>query len=257
MEPAMGLAWVEKRQMEREAILRKMRALSAKRVENGCSEHEAMAAADLLARMMDRFGFSRIDLSETGKTSALTMSTWRSPINKNGSLSQVSLAVSEYTDCKVWLSGKGTDAESIVFFGHEEDTLLAVFLMDSFYAAMTSEWAEYRRSMGAVVDPKTGRPKAVVSVKERETFELGMMGRLSGRLREMKVDRNSRVDEPTGRTGNALVVVKTAAVDAGFKQLGITLGKARASRKRLRGSDAYAAGRAAGGRVAITTGIAG
>jgi hypothetical protein len=243
--------------VEREAILRKMRALAAKQVENGCSEAEALSAANLLGRMMDQHGFSQLDLSEKGKASELKTDIWRSPAGKNGSLVYVSNSVAGYCDCKVWLSGKGTASEGIAFFGHEEDTMLASFLMDSFNSAMNSEWAEYRRSMGAVVDPKTGRPKAVVSVKERETFELGMMGRLSGRLREMKVDRNSRVDEPTGRTGNALVVVKTAAVDAGFKQLGITLGKARASRKRLRGSDAYAAGRAAGGRVAITTGIAG
>lgn len=253
----MGLARVEKRQMEREAILRKMRALSSKRVENGCSEHEAMSAADLLARMMDRFGFSQLDLSENGKSSELTTAIWRSPARKNGSLVFVSNSVSEYCDCKVWLSGKGTASEGIAFFGHEEDTMLALFLMDSFNAAMASEWAEYRRSMGAVVDPKTGRPKAVVSTKDRETFEVAMMVRVSGRVREMKADRNVRVDEPTGRTGNALVVVKTAAVNAGFQELGIKLGKARASRKRLRGSDAYAAGRAAGGRVAITTGIAG
>jgi hypothetical protein len=41
----------------------------------------------------------------------------------------------------------------------------------------------------------------------------------------MKADRNIRVDEPTGRTGNALVVVKTAAVNAGFQELGIKLGQ--------------------------------
>jgi hypothetical protein len=64
------------------------------------------------------------------------MNIWRSPTNKNGSLVFVSNSVSEYCDCKVWLSGKGTPAESIAFFGHEEDTLLALFLMDSFKAAM-------------------------------------------------------------------------------------------------------------------------
>jgi hypothetical protein len=234
-----------------------MRALSAKRVENGCSEHEAMSAADLLARMMDRFGFSQLDLSENGKSSELTTGIWRSPTRKNGSLAYVSNSVSEYCDCKVWLSGKGTTSEGIAFFGHEEDTMLASFLMDSFNAAMGSEWEAYRRSMGAVVDPRTGRPKAVVSTKDRQTFEIAMMGRLSSRLRDMKADRNVRVDEPTGHTGRALVVVKTAAVNAGFQELGIRLRKSRATSKRLRGSDAYAAGQAAGARVNITTGIAG
>jgi hypothetical protein len=241
--------------MEREDILRRLRGLNAKRIENGCTEAEATSAAELLARMMDRHCFEQSDLALPGKVSELTTATWR-PAKKLGAMNSVAGAVGLYADCRVWINGRGTHHEAVAFFGHVEDTMLASFLMDSFQSAMGVAWLEYVDKLGAVI--VNGRAKKVANEKERETFEVAMMSRLYYRLGAMKTARNAETYEDgtkPARTGREMVVVKTKTVDEGFAALGMKLRTARASRKKLRGAEAYEAGRSAGDRVNITTGL--
>jgi hypothetical protein len=241
--------------MDREKILSTLRALAAKRVENGCTEAEAMAAATMLARMLDRHGLSQADLKESVRSERIGEAKWKSPArdHKLGALNSVAGAVASYCDCKVWISCRGTQDEAATFFGLEPDTMLATFLMDSFYSAMMAEWHEYRTRRGAVI--VNGRPKALVSAKDQKTFEVGMMSRIYWRLADMKKARNAEVDQSSGRTGNALVVVKSAAVEEAYGKLGVKLKNARQGRTTIRNMDAYRAGSDAGDRVNITTGI--
>ena len=44
--------------LERQAILERMRAIQARTVENGCTEAEAMAAAELLAKLSTKYNLT-------------------------------------------------------------------------------------------------------------------------------------------------------------------------------------------------------
>jgi hypothetical protein len=244
---------------DRQSILDKLRALNAKTIENGCTEAEALAAAEMVARWIDQHGFSQAELEMEDKEEIGTQS-FTPQARKMGNLEMVAGAVAEFCDCKVWRLKhrrhyRDTNPSiSIEFFGHESDALLAQYLMQCFDHARVSEWQTHRKEGGAIIDPSTGRPKPNVSAKHYESFEIGMMSRLHQRLTEMKKARNAQVDEATGRTGTSLVVCKTQDVDRAFAELNMKLGKSRSRGKSVHGS-AYHAGRAAGDRVNITTGV--
>lgn len=225
--------------MDRESILRRLRGLAAKTTGNGCTEEEALAAAEMVASLLDRYGFDQADLGLIEKEEIKEYPLTECGA-KIGSLMGVVKAVANYCDMKVWKS-----SGQVVFFGRETDGLLAKHLMSSFQNAMLLGWFSYRRSLEAAATPRA-----------KESYEIGMMGRLSTRLNQMKGARSAKVDEQTGRTGQSLVLVKTVDVDAAFKALGWKLKPARRTKGKSVEGNAYVAGQSAGDNVNITTGIA-
>jgi hypothetical protein len=82
-----------------------------------------------------------------------------------------------------------------------------------------------------------------------------MRSRLRSRLAEIKAERNRSVDAATGRTGRDLVVVKGNEVAVAFRALGMHLTGGGVRRGSIADRDTYDAGKAAGDRVTITTGV--
>jgi len=224
-------------QMTRDSILKRLQGLAAKSVASGCTEDEALSAADMLGRLMDRYGFDKADLGKIEKEK-IDQHTLTECGDNIGSLKFVVPAVATYCDVKVWMSGK-----VVQLFGRDTDVMIAKHLLVSFQYTMMLEWFKYRRSQPG---------KTPNSAKT--SFELGMMQRISARLKDMKSDRNSFVDQETGMTGTSLVVQKTQVVAEAFKALDLKLKSGR-SRGRRVDSNSYAAGRAAGDRVGIRTAI--
>jgi hypothetical protein len=246
--------------MDREAILNRLRALAARTTDNGCTEAEALMAASKLASMMDRYDFDQADLATSGEPEEVVNRNHFVPRTKTlGNLKFVLKATAEFCDCRVWGSNAQVEkrgrVEVGVYFGRESDVLMAVYLTHLFETAARTGWSEYRASLGAVLDPVTGRPKANGNKMDRNSFECGMMKRLSERLREMKAARNAHVDDQTGRTGQSLVVTKNRLVEQAFQALSVKL-HSRNYKTRFNVAG-YDAGRSAADRVNITTGIGG
>jgi hypothetical protein len=88
----------------------------------------------------------------------------------------------------------------------------------------------------------------------KKSFEAGIAGRLSERLRELK----SKRDFTAKAGGRDLVLAKRPLIDAALKQLGITIGGGGSRKARsVRHEGAYNAGRAAADRVNIHQGVGG
>lgn len=223
--------------MERESILKRLQGLAAKTVESGCTEEEALSAAEMLGRLMDRYGFEESELGKI-KKEKIDQHALTECGDNIGGLKWVVVAVGTYCDVKVWMS-----ANVVQLFGRDTDVMIAKHLLVSFHHAMLLEWFKYRRSQPGKMHSSA-----------KKSFELGMMNRISTRLRDMKAARNSHVDQATGMTGTSLVVQKTNEVAVAFKELDMKLRNGRSRSSKVE-ANSFLAGRAAGDRVGIRTAI--
>ncbi|HTS09631.1 MAG TPA: DUF2786 domain-containing protein [Candidatus Eisenbacteria bacterium] len=235
----------------RTALLRRIRALAAKTMDNGCTEQEALAAASLLARLVDKYGFTPADLDDPMEP--LTEATI--DVNRTMSGNQhFALSIAKFCDCKVFYrAAKFGKEKEIVFFGHETDVLMCRYMMDLLGTANESGFKAFISEKKAAADGRKITRKEVNA--DRRGFDWGMASRIKARLEAMKADRNGAVDESTGKAGAALVVVKNAAVEAEYaKRYKISTKTALVRRANL---DAYNAGQVHGDRVAINPGVNG
>lgn len=223
-----------------EAIRARIRALLARTTERGCTEAEAETAATMAARLLDEYGFALEDLHERED---IVQETWKADGKRPGAVVYVTNAISEYCDCRVWRTNVGGGQQGIRFLGRQSDAEVASYLTDLIAHALETQWQSYRRENFI-----SGR-----DMSERASFLLGMTHRLSARLREMKAERNRAVDAG-GRTAGALVVVKSAEVDAAFAKLQMKLRHSRSTTRAVNGG-AFSAGRAAANRVALNPAI--
>lgn len=231
----------------REDMLNRLRALKERTVENGCTEAEAMTAATLLMKLLDKHNFSQSDLEMP--LEAITEDTYYSPRKELGQEFYLMYGIEVYCDVKVWRRkefqpGKRALIPVIVLFGRESDVMVARYLMDLVRTAMDSEWKTFNR-----------QPRLNVRSSDRRLFERGMCMRISQRLVEMKRARNAEVDPASGKTGQSLVVVKNAVVTEAFAKRGIKLSFSKGHG--TSNVDALGRGIKAGDRVALNPGIDG
>jgi len=235
----------------RTVLLRRIRALAAKTVHNGCTEAEALTAAALLARLVDKYGFTPADLDEPLET--LTEASMDVKRTMQGN-HHFAVSIAKFCDCKVFYrAAKFGKEKEIVFFGHETDVLMCRYMMDLLGTANESGFKAFTAAKKAEAEGrKIGRKE---SNADRRGFDWGMASRITARLEAMKAERNVAVDETTGKTGGALVLVKGAAVAAEYeKRYNIKTKRAPARRAN---ANAYEAGQAHGDRVAINPGVGG
>ncbi|TPG44925.1 DUF2786 domain-containing protein, partial [Roseomonas nepalensis] len=103
----------------------RIRALSEKTVSNGCTEAEALAAAEMVGRLLERYALSmaEVDLRAEPCVQAEVPLPGRQRRPIDGCVP----AIARFCDCKVWLA-RDEDRSRYVFFGFEPDTAMAVYL---------------------------------------------------------------------------------------------------------------------------------
>ena len=103
----------------------RIKALAEKTVSNGCTEAEAMAAAEMVGRLLERYALSmeEIDVREARcvRVEVPIGGRQRRPID--GCVT----SVARFCDCKVWIA-RDAIVPSYVFFGFESDAELAGYL---------------------------------------------------------------------------------------------------------------------------------
>lgn len=240
---------------KREALLARIRALQQKTTANGCTEAEALAAAALVAKLLDRYGFSRSDL-EIKLEPIIEMGCLGPNGKPIGELVYTVLAIAAYYDCKCWQQETlvrdprnpqvAKIRKGVVYFGKDSDVACCIYLTHLCYTALQSGWKDY---LANVKLPGTKNNP------QRRDFMRGMAVRLAERLREMKAARNAEHDPASGRTGNALVVVKNALVEEEFAARWGGKVDAEGKMSRWKVSQATLYGEAAANKVAINPGV--
>ena len=212
-------------QANRSALLDKISALLAKTEHNGCTEAEALAAAELAQKLMAKYGLSLTELTAISAP-AEACEVDAAPIGKARCHEVVHLtnAIAFYTDTQTWYQHHGVIHVSkevrrlhahrgviAVYFGLATDVQVAIYLTNTLRIALDTEWQAYWKANGnrSETSPRTAR----------NNFMRGMTRRLSERLREMKKAQGQANTDDC----QAIVLVKGQIVRAAFEAAGMKI----------------------------------
>jgi Protein of unknown function (DUF2786) len=214
----------------------RIKALAEKTVSNGCTEAEALAAADMVGRLLERYALSmdEIDVREERcvQVAVPIGGKQRRPID--GCVT----TIARFCNCKVWVS-RDHSIHSYVFFGFEADTAMASYLFTVIDRAMRTGLPAFRAAHPRLSGVRLRRAS--------KSFQQGMAARVADRLDEMHRERDANIAAQR-LTGTALILVKHKVVEDAFQQTEIRVVSAgRLGRARLNG--AFRHGLAAGDRV--------
>lgn len=232
------------------AIAAKIRALLAKTVDAGCTESEALAAADMVGRLLDQYGLEMSEIevrAERAESRSYTFQTRKGKSQRTTSIhesAQCWKAVAEYTSCECWRSG---GEATLNFFGLPHDVEIAVYLLSSIESAMNHEFRKWRKG--------PDRPTEVHGTVLRASFMAAMANRICAKLRELLRQRTAEARTSDGRS---LVLVKNAVVKEQWAERAakMNLKTGKVGGVRDYNADAAAAGRAAGDRFQVREGVA-
>ena len=222
----------------------RIQALRAKTQDNGCTEAEALMAAEKVAELLDRhdLSLSDVELRETPCEPRIyeTRRKQRTPLDYCIS------PIANFCDCKVWREKTADGEIRYVFFGLRSDTEVAHYMADLIDNAVRSELGRY----------KTTSSYQRIRHQERHvanaSFTLGMAISIGSKLNDMKVQRDF-IKKGGGRD---LVVLKSSIVETEMTKLDLKLRPVR-RQARMVSPKAYEAGGAAGASFAIHPGLRG
>ena len=214
----------------------RIKALAEKTVSNGCTEGEAMAAAEMVGRLLERYALSmeEIDIREERcvQIEVPIGGKRRRPID--GCIT----AIARFCDCKVWVSRDGM-MPTYVFFGFDADTALASYLFNVIDRAMATALTAFRAAHPRLRGGGLRRGS--------KSFQQGMAARVADRLDDLRRARDASVAAQRS-TGTALILAKHTVVETAFRETAIRL-VATAGLAPARLNEAFRHGVAAGDRV--------
>lgn len=222
------------------SIRARIRALRAKAADAACTESEAMAAASLAAKLLEKHDLTEAELGSDHKPEAVEYGTAKArgttihPVQR-----MTGVSIGKLTETKVWIH----DNAMLKFAGMPADIEMATFLAEMLMAAGERGW------MQAWMDCPMGDPaKRKMDLNEfKAGFYFGFSTRVAGRMNELAQARQSaRVTTAS----TALVTGKRALIEAKLRHDGLYFEKSRKSNDR--GSAAgFAAGQTAGDGVGL------
>ena len=231
--------------MEIDNVINKIRKLCTRTIERGCTESEALTAATMVGELMAVYNLT-IDKVFLDQQACITKAVpttrkVRSPIDR------CVPSIASMCDCKVWFDKWNTKVASYLFFGMETDVEMACYLYASILAAVQHETEMFKQS-------KMYTASFIHGKKLSTSFQRGMTGRISMRLKNMTATRRQTEDKPipapiAAFSATSIVHLKRTKVESEFEKIGLHLGKCHGPRQGIGHYDAYHQGRDAGDRV--------
>ena len=224
-------------------LVARIQALRAKTVEQGCTEQEALAAAEKVAELLDRYGLSVSELDLRNQAcEGIGVETGR---KRRGPIDDCIGTIAQFFDCRVWSE---TDADGMlryVFFGMPADVQAAIYLNDLIDITFATETASFQ--VGPIYQgTESGHRRNATT-----SFQTGLALGICQKLNTLRGSRDRAA--PAGQ-GRALVPVKNSVIDAELERLGLNLRRASSARRRVQAA-AYGAGQVAGERFEYRPGI--
>jgi hypothetical protein len=217
---------------ERERIAARIRALRARTVENGCTESEAMTAAEKLAQLLD-------DYNMTLDEADLRASPFADHVHDAAGTVGLKLwkpasAIAKLTNTRYWTEALPT---RITFVGLSHEVEIAAYLLAICERAMRTESAAMMHAVRRL--PHIKQAARVMPLLD------GMADRLAARIRAMI---------PVQPPGTGLVVLRNALITEELARRGVEIETTAARRPMTWG--AYSDGLRAGDAVALNPGVA-
>lgn len=215
-------------------VKRLVRALRDKTTDRGCTEEEAMAAAEKLGALLQEHD---LELDETMLKEETGDATKRKVRAADTYAGSVVVGIGRLCDLIVWKNG---DTE-FVFYGTKHDLEIGSYLYEICCEAMDDDWGKYMDEHG-------------YSMKKRQSFRMGFADRVCRRLTDIKRERDLARQKVSSSTD--LVVMKESNLKNQLAKEGIKLrsgGRQRSPADR----QAYARGAEAGDRVNLNSPLGG
>lgn len=221
----------------RERIAATIRALRAKTVENGCTEAEAMSAAEKLASLLAQHNMTLDEAEMRESPFQQHRKVYTDWVGER--LWKIADGIAHMTGVRYWANRPG-DRSSIDFFGFAHEVEIAAYLLTICREAMLREQQRIvQQQFRGSFWPTSARQRRAIT-----PFLDGMADRLRQRLRDLK---------PPEPTGTGLVVLRGALIDAAMPVKPET----RSARNSRDLDPGYTDGVLAGDRVALNQGIRG
>ena len=223
-------------------LLQRIRGLRAKTVDQGCTEQEALAAAEKVAELLDRYGLSlgELDFRAQACDGAMVQTARK----RFTPFDNCVPAIATFFDCRVWAERPGGGPMRYIFFGLRADVAAAQYLYELVDRAFETETASFRT--GPVYAGMTGERRSATT-----SFQIGLAAGICAKLQTIRAARTQHQS-----SGRDLVVMKAAIVDEEVGKLGLLLHvkTVGGSSKRVL-EDAFSAGQEAAERFDYTPGI--
>ena len=230
---------------ELDRLIGRIQALRAKTVEQGCTEQEALAAAEKVAELLDRYGLSLSELDL--KQQACEGASIETERRRAGPVDDCVPAVAAFFDCRVWGEKSASGRLRYVFFGLPADVTAARYLYDLVEHAFETEATRFRAGPSYQEAP-SGLRRTLTN-----SFQIGLGRGITAKLHRLREAREPALRTSTGRD---LVVAKADVVDAELAKLGLHLrARSRSTGKRVLRA-AFEAGHHAGLGFEYTPGVA-
>jgi hypothetical protein len=235
----------------------RIKALTEKTVANGCTEAEAMAAADMVGRLLERYALSMDEIEI--RTARCVQAEVPIGGRRRRPIDGCVPTIARFCDCKVWLArASAPDPEQpdfdrmpfgsrYVFFGFETDTVLATYLFTVIDRAVVTETVAFKQL--------NSRFRGVRLRQASTSFQHGVVARVSERLDAMHSARDAAVHAQRA-AGTALILAKNRVVADAFRETDVRLTSMSAMGRRVI-TTAFRAGRAAGDRVNLNRPVPG
>ena len=120
-------------------IINTIKALMQKTVDNGCTESEAMSAAEMVAKMLRKHN---LNLSEVEVRGERCIQIDIDVTKRAHPVVMCSTAIAKFTGTKVWRS---PSRGKLVFFGLPHDVEVASYMVDMIRNIMEQEYSKYER----------------------------------------------------------------------------------------------------------------
>ncbi|KAB2888399.1 MAG: hypothetical protein F9K32_16625 [Desulfobulbaceae bacterium] len=218
---------------DRDALLAKLRKLKAMTTAAGCTEAEALRAAEIMGRLLDEHGMSADEITADQYVEEPTDTRRR----RRNRVEAVWSVVAWYCDCAMFIQ-INDDGRHAVYFGVEPRPTIARYLHD--IVEDTAAWAiaEFRRGAFYKARRTAKTRKAAV-----DTFVEGF---ISGLLRKLALKKSAPINP----------AIRDAAAAELKRVRSLSPQRALAPLKRAaRFDDARAAGASAGYRTEINDGV--
>lgn len=221
---------------EIDKIKRQIKAMLSLTVENGATEGEAIAAANKAAELMLKWDLALHDLDEQKKETFKTNET-NIDLNMETALVRIGSAIAGLCQCR--FVRNRSELRNAFFFGEEQDSDIALYLMQICTRAIRDESVKFDNNHILL--------RKNVRHRKRLGFLDGMSNRLAQRIIELK-------DNRFAATGTSIVVSKLGTVDENLNAQYEMGGKIK-HRNTISDADAAKKGKDAANRVPLNPGV--
>jgi hypothetical protein len=225
-------------------LMARIQALRAKTTQQGCTEPEAIAAAEKVAELLDRHGLSLGELEFRAQPCAgIGIDTNR---RRFGAIDICVPSIAAFFDCRVWSERAEGAPVRYVFFGLRADVAAAQYLYELVERAFETETKAFRD--GDLYANLAGERRRATT-----SFQTGMANGIMQKLAALRAARDAHCRSLSGRD---LVQVKASMVDEEVEKLGLSLTRrAMSAGAKMVLRDAFNAGKAAGERFEYAAAI--